>query len=376
MIELFVTCGALLEPILEAELRELGYVECVRGFRGVNVRVDSLTDVYRINYESRIGTRVLLPLHHFRAYDKNSLYNQACAIDWMRYLKLEQTFAIDAHVSHRAFSNTLFAAQVVKDALCDRFREHTGERPSVNTYNPEVQFNLFLNESGGVISIDTSGGPLHKRGYRSEGGVAPLQENLAAALLKMACLKENDSVCDPCCGSGTFLIEAAMMKTQTPAGFLRSQWGFMKLPDFDASEWERVKTVANQKIRPLKGREVFGNDINRAMVQNAKTNCRLAGFGNHIEISYGDLKAYAPPAAPTFIIANPPYGIRLDDPMSLAPLYRDLGQFMKLQSAKPSRGFILAANNDLTKEVGLATTQRHLIDNGGIDGRLLEYDIY
>src|ERR1700733_2435215 len=201
--ELFVSCGEGLEELLVEELQELGYSELRKGFRGVYVVNASFRAIYHLNYCSRIASRVLLPLKKFRCYNARSLYQELLAIDWSSYLSLNQTFAIDSNVTHHQLRNSLFAAQVAKDAICDQFRERTGSRPSVDVAKPDVQINLFIREPFGVIGIDTSGTPLHKRGYRLESIEAPIQKTLAAAILRIAKYRGEDFLCDPCCGSGT-----------------------------------------------------------------------------------------------------------------------------------------------------------------------------
>ena len=241
MVKIFTTCGPHLEPILEEELHEMGFKETRQGYRGVYLEIGEFSDVYKINYQSRIASRVIYPLDHFKVWDDKTLYKGALKIDWSLYLKVDDTFAIDYSVDHPSFRNSLYAAQVLKDAICDHFREKEGKRPSVDVANPKVQFHLFIREGWATISLDTSGAPLHKRGYRTEGGDAPLQETLASALLKIAKYNKEEIVFDPCMGSGTFLIEAALMATNTPPGYLRKKWGFFGHPEFSEEKWLQVK---------------------------------------------------------------------------------------------------------------------------------------
>ena len=167
------------------------------------------------------------------------------------FFKEGATFAIDANVNNRELRNSLFAAQVVKDAICDQMRQRTGRRPSVQVQNPDVQINLFIQQQNGVISFDTSGEPLHKRGYRQESVEAPIQESLAAAILRLARYTKDQILLDPCCGSGTFLIEAALMATNTPPGYLRKYWGFMRHPGYDNAAWLKVRNQIDEKRIPL-----------------------------------------------------------------------------------------------------------------------------
>jgi putative N6-adenine-specific DNA methylase len=375
-MDLFVTCAQTLEPLLADELAQLGFHDIIKGYRGIHVKGVGMDAVYRINYLSRLGGRVLLPLTRFRCPDDKSLYSGIGKIDWRQYLPKGKSIAIDANVSHPRLRNSLFAAQVAKDAICDQLREKYGWRPDVNVKEPDVQLNLYVNNDTAVMSIDTSGKPLHKRGYRQESVEAPMQETLAAALLVLAGFQGHEILCDPCCGSGTLLIEAALIASKTPPGFLRSRWGFMHLPQFSNEEWLQVKIQADQARVPLPKHQFFGADINKQAVHACKVNARAVGFHQIVEVVQSDVRDYQPPAAPNFIITNPPYGKRMDDVQHLKSLYRALGDFMKRQSAKPAKGFVFTGSMELSKEVGLSAARRHVVDNGGIDSRLLEFDLY
>lgn len=375
-MDLFVTCAQTLEPLVAQELAQLGYPQAVTGFRGVNVRNIDIEAIYRINYLSRLAGRVLLPLIRFRCADSKSLYNHAGKIDWQKYLQPGKSIAIDANVHHPLLRNSLFAAQVVKDAICDQLRLKAGWRPDVNIKNPDVQLNLYINNDAAILSFDTSIQPLHKRGYRQETVEAPMQETLAAALLTLANFQGTEIVVDPCCGSGTLLIEAALMASNTPPGFLRTKWGFMHLPEYSQLSWLAIKNEADSRRKELPKRHFFGIDISKQAVHSAKVNLRAVGLHHAIEVVQGDLRDYDPPIAPNFVIANPPYGRRLDDIDFLKSLYRALGDFMKRKTAKPAKGFIFTGSLELSKEVGLAAKRRHVLDNGGIESRLLEFDLY
>lgn len=374
--EIFVTCSQGLEPLLIEELTELGFQGVTPRFRGVYVPDDSLEAICRINYCSRLASRVLLPIHHFRCHDKHGLYRGISDINWLKYIPKGKTFAIDANVEHRELRNSLFAAQVAKDAICDQFRTKTNSRPVVNTKDPDVQLNLFIYRDFGIINFDTSGDPLHKRGYRQESVEAPVRESIAAALLRLARYRGDEIFYDPCCGAGTVLLEAALIASKTPPGFLRQQWGFHFLPEFSQETWLKVKNDADQHRIPLEKGRFFGTDINKNAVHVTKVNLRAAGFHREIEIQQHDFRDYTPPIPPTFMMTNPPHGKRLDDTEQLRPLYRALGDFMKHKMAKPSRGFVFTGNLELAKEVGLAPKQRHVVDNAGIESRLLEFDVY
>lgn len=373
---LFITCSSALEPLLQQELLDLGVENTEIGYRGVYVDSWDWATLYKINYCSRLGSRVLLPLNRFKCYDARSLYRGALDIDWTLFIKEKATIAIDANIQHPQIRNSLFGAQVMKDAICDQLRQKRGYRPSVDIQEPDVQLNLFIHNNMATISFDTSGLPLHKRGYRLEGGLAPLQETLAAALLKLANYDPEKILLDPCCGSGTILIEAALMATNTAPGYLRRKWGFMHLPEYKDTDWLRVRNSFDANRIPLKPGHLFGLDIAKEAVRGAKVNLRAAGFLKEIEITQGDFRDYHPPIKPNMVVTNPPYGKRLEDVEYLVSLYRDLGDFLKQEIEKPGHAYVLTGNYELTKEVGLAASKRHVLNNGGLEARLLEFDIY
>lgn len=373
---LFVTCGQGLEALLQAELEGLGYAGITHGFRGVYVPFNSLEPVYHINYCSRLATRVLLPIKKFRCQDSKALYQEVSEIDWKKYIPRKKTIAIDANVTHPLLKNSLYAAQVTKDAICDQLRERTGERPSVDSKNPDIQLNLFIRNFSAILSFDTSGAPLHKRGYRIEGGLAPLHETLAAALLKMADYQADKIVYDPCCGSGTFLIEAALIATHTPPGYLRKDWGFFYLPGCDNEAWLKIKNREDAKRIPLPKGRIFGTDFNRDAVRITKTNLRAAGFLSAIETTCSDFADFQPVLRPDFVITNPPHGLRLGEEEALRALYAELGDWMKHNAQKPGQGAIFTSNRELAKYVGLACKKKIPVESGGVDCRLLLYDIF
>lgn len=375
-LSLFVTCAAEVEALLVEELAELGIHSTQIGYRGVYVDHWDWPTIYKINYASRLASRVLLPLTQFKCFDRKSLYRGASEINWPSFIRRGQTFAIDANVHHRELRNSLFAAQVVKDVICDQMREKTGDRPSVNVQDPDVQINLFIHTNRATISFDTSGMPLHKRGYRQETVEAPMQENLAAAILRLAKYKADVVALDPCCGSGTLLIEAALIATKTPPGYLRKIWGFMSHPAHNQLEWLKVRNELDQHRQPLAPGHLFGLDVSQKAVRATKVNLRAAGFHKVVEVLEGDFRDFTPSVTPDFMITNPPHGKRLDEVDPLRPLYRSLGDFMKQKMTKPAKGYVFTGNLDLAKEVGLSPKRRYVLSSGGVDSRLLEFEIY
>lgn len=373
--DLFISCLPGLEEVLGQEVESLGY-PFSKGRAGVFVPYEGMKQIYRLNLHLRTASRVLLPLASFRCYDKNDLYQGALDINWKPWFKNLPTFAIDAFVMHKLLTNSLFAAQVVKDAICDQLKGSVGARPSVDTTHPELGLHLYIIDNTATISFDTSNPPLHQRGYRIEGGTAPLRENLAAGLLMLAGYSAEDALVDPCCGSGTFLIEAALIASKTAPGINRTSFGFFRHPEFSKEEWEAVKGEASKNRVALEPGKFFGIEESPKTFAILKQAIHQSKMDRWISVSQGDFRHMSLPFEPNFVIANPPYGVRLSEMESLAPLYGDLGDFLKRKTKKPAKGAIFTGSLELAKCVGLRTSKRFILSNGGIECRLLTYDLY
>lgn len=375
-MELFITCIPGLEPALQQELQALGITYEVGPPGGLRVKEASLDTIYTCNYMLRSASRVLLQLAVFPCVSKEDLYNAALGLPWEEYFKKMPTFCIDAAVTSEAFNNSLFAAQLFKDAVCDRLRKYMGRRPDIDTRNPGIRLNLFMHGNKAIISFDTSNDPLHERGYRGKNVRAPIRENLAAGILLLAGYTKNDVLVDPCAGSGTFLLEAAMIATNTPPAALRGRFGFQYLPFHKETEWHKIQSFFLKKRVPLKAGSIIGIERDPATFDQLQANCETAGFAKEITLQRSDFRTAEFPVLPTFVITNPPYGKRLSEERSLEGLYQALGDFMKQKAAKPGKGAIFTGNLPLAKCVGLKTARRFVMSNGGIDCRLLVYDLY
>ncbi len=375
-MNLFISCMPGLEPILCQELARLGFAgDPDRA--GVHVSIAEFKDIYKLNLELRTASRVLLPLLQFECHDKKELYENALEINWDPYFAGNPTFAIDAVVHHNpAITNSLFAAQTVKDAICDQLKKRSGVRPSVDLKDPKVCLHLFIQANRAQISFDTSGMPLHMRGYRMDTGEAPLRQSLAAALLLMLGYTGSEQLVDPCCGTATFLIEAALIASNTAPGLLRPWFGFFSHPEFSEELFRKVKNECLKKKKPLERGQILGIERNPKVVSIAKKAIGRAHFEKVIEVVEGNFQTCPLAFEPDFVIANPPYGMRLEATDSLRQMYQDLGDFLKKRTKKPARAGILTGNLELAKCIGLKTTKRHIVSNGGIDCRLLEYDVY
>jgi putative N6-adenine-specific DNA methylase len=360
-MHLFVTCPPNLEQLLTEELQELG-MAARRWPRGVSAPL-TIENAYVINYGSRFATRVLWPLAHFECRNREDLYNEAKKIPWSNYLTVDKTFAIDSNVTHNPeFRNSHFAGLVVKDAICDTFRELTGKRPSVEVYNPDVQIHVFIFENKATISFDTTGAPLFKRGYRSGAVEAPLQETLAAAILKLSDYTPEDVLCDPFCGSGTFLWEAALMSTHTPPAYFRKNFGFFNHPLYKEEEWTAVKNKLDSRIVPLKPYSIFGGDRDRKAIDL----CKATQKNTHIPVHFqhNHVHNFKPLLQPTLVIANPPYGTRIEAP---SDPYLALAEFLKTTCHGKARAAILSPHRSLPPAFGRQTKKPIPLLNGGLE---------
>lgn len=373
---LFATCTPGLEAVLEQELTALGYTPRP-GKGGAFVEALSLRDAMVLNLHLRTASRVLLHLFDIDHPTKQRLYHALSERDWRPYFKDMPSMAIDVPFSaHPDFSNSLYVAQLGKDAICDQLRKATGKRPSVDTKTPEVQFTIVVDEEKASVSFDTSREPLFKRGYRTEAVVAPLKETLAAALLMLAGYSKEAILLDPCCGGGTFLIEAGLMATNTAPGIFRSSFGFFRHPEFDDEEWQKLRQEAMSAVMPFPRGRLFGFEKEAKSYRLLLRSIAKAGLMSEIEVLNIDLRDGKLPVLPNFVITNPPFGVRLGDAKRWEPLYRALGTLLKRGTAKPGVGAVLTASSDLAKLIGLKPKRKIPVSHGGLDCVFYLYDLY
>ncbi len=320
-MDLFITCQPSLEDLLADELSELGLSGTV-GFAGCYVP-DTWDNIYTVNYASRLAGRVLKPIHSFRFYSAEEFYEQAFQIDWTAWHDVEKTFVIHSTGRSRTFRNTLYASQLLKDAICDCMRECHDKRPSIDTKNPDTAFQLYLDGDQATIYYDTSLEPLFKRAWRQSTGPAPLQETVASALLRIAGYDGSQVLFDPCCGSATILIEAALIATHTPSGYFRKRWGFTALPDYNPAAWGAIKEAFDAKRIPLEKGRIFGCDIDAQAICAAKVNLKATGFNGLVQVNHSDCRSFEAPYPFDLVITNPPHGNRLEKQPHLLPQFRN-----------------------------------------------------
>lgn len=371
------TCPRGLEDLLLTELEALD-LNVTSQTRAAVLFESDIAGAMRACLWSRIANRVLHPLASFPAEDPDQLYRGASAIDWSTHFDNGKTFAVDATTAATdGITHSQFASLRVKDAIVDHFREETGTRPNVDTDAPDIRVNLHVYKSIATISLDLSGHSLHKRGYRARMVEAPLKENVAAAMLMRLrwpeIAAEGGSFIDPFCGSGTLLIEAAMIAADIAPGLLSETWGFYGWSRYDAETWNAIiedaldRTDAGLENIPL----ISGSDNNVEAIAASKANIRAAGLSWKVLVEEGDATTITPPedCKPGLILSNPPYGERLSNTPELTPLYMDLGQNLSEQFAGWDLG-ILTADSGLARATGLRANKHWAIDNGPIACRL------
>ncbi len=362
-----------LEEILAGELSALGAERVTPMNRSVEFYGDREL-LYKANLWCRTATRILVPIVDFRAADEKELYNKVLRVDWRKYLTLNQTFVIDAVVSRSGFDNSLYVAQKTKDAVADHFRRKMGKRPSVDLKNPDIRINIYIFGNECTLALDSSGEPLFKRGYRSRTGEAPLNEVLAAGIVMHSGWDRQRPYVDAMCGSGTIVIEAALMARNIAPGLTRERYGFMNWPDFDGGVFKRIIQEARGEIIPKLNFEMVGSDKDSKQVRDAATNADSAGVGRDIVFKRCRFEDLRPPAPPGVLIINPPYGERMSID-NIRSFYQSIGDTLK-KNFTGYDAFIFTGNLAEAKFLGLRTSRRIQLYNGAIECRLLKFEMY
>lgn len=371
----FAPCPRGLEALLAEDVAGVGATEIKTVPGGAEFAGDHQC-CYRLNLESRIATRVLRRLGDAPYAKEDDIYRFACEVDWPRLFSVERTLRIYVTAQRSPLKSLEFVTLRVKDAVCDRFRDVTGRRPSVDTKAPEVRIHLFLTDRKATLYLDTSGEPLWQRGHKMAKVGAPLKENLAAGILRLAGWKPGVPLLDPMCGSGTFLLEAAQMSIGDAPGLSRDpgEFGFERLRDFDAALWRRLKTEAAEHRVAAERLPIWGSDISADAVARANQNLAHAGLDDLVELERADLLERAAPAPEGILVANPPYGERLGEADELAALYPRLGDALKKNFAGWTC-WLLSADTRLPKLIGLKPARKIPLFNGNLECRLYGFPI-
>lgn len=401
MATFFALTSRGLVDVLRDELAELGARKLDKEPGGVYFDSNWAT-VYRANLRLRTATRVVRPILHFPAYKNEELYNNIRKFDFTSLIDSEGTIAVEASVRDSAFKDQRFVAMKVKDAIVDQFREKTGVRPSVDTENPDLVVVVRAFKNHFSVSLDTSGDPLFKRGYRTGTGEAPLKEHVAAGLLRLAEWDGETPIVDPMCGSGTILIEAALQARKVAPGTLRRRFGFMNWKGFDEAIFKQeleaalaleeeaadqleatlkrvypnpLPQVAGGSVEEKKRPLFFGYDVDSKVVKIAQANAKEAGVDDLISFRRHAMETLEAPVEKGIIITNPPYGTRLGNTESLKDTYRDLAFTMKSRF-KGWTAYVLSGDPELSASMKLKATRKSLVYNGPIECRLLKYEMF
>ncbi|MDT8377272.1 MAG: THUMP domain-containing protein [Desulfotignum sp.] len=355
------------------ELMELGAKNLSYEFRGIWFTA-SKPDFYRITYQSRLLSRILIPLVTFVCKDKDTLYREARKIRWEELMTPKHTFAIVANVSESSITHSNFAGLRVKDAIADYFRDRTNRRPNVDAKNPGILINIHIHRDMATLSLDASIGPLHKRGYREASVSAPMQETVAAAIIRKSGWDGTIPLYDPMCGSGTLLAEALMVYCRIPAQVFRTRFGFERLPDFDPQLWEEIKQAADQNIRPLPQGLIAGSDMSEQAVTATRTNLMGLHHGADVTVTQTDFREI-PGIENCLIVTNPPYGIRMGKDRDMKTFYQDLGMFLR-ERCRRSTALVYFGDPKYIKHVPLAPSWKEPLTIGGLDGKLVKYQLF
>ena len=360
------------EDILEKELLKLGAQNLKKGNRFVSFEGDK-GFMYKANLCLRTALKILKPIHSVRIQNEESLYKVFYNFPWGNYMDVNSKFVIDSVVNGQIFTHSQYASQKAKDGIVDQFRDRFSKRPTVDLNRPDLRINLHINNDYCTISLDTSGASLHQRGYRTVTNIAPLNEVLAAGLIQLSGWQANTDFLDPMCGSGTFLIEAAMFALKIPANINRKTFAFEKWKDWDPELFEiikesQLKKVINPKI------QISGSDKAPSAIEKAKQNIENANLSDFIKIQKKDFfQLDKLTKGPLHLLMNPPYGERLEGDIN--SLYQGIGDGFK-QSFPNTHAWLISSNMEAIKYIGLRPSRKIKVFNGKLESRLLYFPIY
>ncbi len=366
----FAPCPRGLEAALAGELGALGADSIVPAEGGVAFQ-GALDLAYRANLESRLASRILWRVGGGLYRNERDVFELASALDWPQWFRADRTLRVDVAATRSPLPSLEFATLKIKDAVCDRHRAVAGKRPSVSKDNPDVRVHAYLTADQATFYLDTSGEPLFKRGYRREAAEAPLRENLAAGLLRIAGWQPGTPLLDPLCGSGTIAIEAALMALDIAPGLKRT-FGFQKLGWYDGPTWQRIKQAAQRRMKPVAPSAIYASDSDPAAIQRCGVNLAAASVAGTVVLERADVLSRVAPDPAGTIVTNPPYGVRLAESSPLAELYPRLGDALKQRFAGWT-AYILSGDTRLPKLIGLKASRRTPLFNGAIECRLYEY---
>jgi putative N6-adenine-specific DNA methylase len=365
-----MTCPRGLEPTLSQELNELGIVK-LQATEGGVAWEGSMEDMMRANLYSRTASRLLWRVAQGPYKDVQDIYKITQRVSWPKYFDTHQTFRVFSEGRKHTLKSLDFATLTVKDAVCDQFRAHCQIRPSIDS-NPDIRIHLFVDAEYASIYLDTSGEALFKRGWRIEHFSAPLRENLAAGILKLTGWTSDQPLYDFMCGSGTFLIEAAHMAKRIPPGLSRS-FGFERIKNIPINAWENIKEIAKKEIIDPE-LKLFGNDIDHQAVALTQRYINQLGLNHSIQLSHQDCLSTLAPEKSGIMLANPPYGVRLEELEHLTTWYPLIGDWLKKQFSGWN-AYILTSDLRLPKLIGLTPKNKTPLFNGALECRLYRFPL-
>ncbi|MGA7723293.1 MAG: THUMP domain-containing protein [Ignavibacteriaceae bacterium] len=361
-----------LEDVLTEELKQLGAENITKLTRAVSFQGDQSL-LYKTNLCIRTALRVLVPIYKFKASNETWLYRGVQKVDWSKYLTEHDTLALDSAVSSPIFKNSQYVFLKAKDAIVDQFRNKTGVRPNVDLDNPTVRINVYIQNDEVTLSLDSSGSSLHKRGYRNEVNEAPLNEALAAGLILMSGWDKQSNFIDPMCGSGTILIEAAMIAYNIAPNINRKKFGFMNWKNFDKALWDKITDESKNSISKF-NYSITGSDISPEATRIARNNIKSAALQDKIKVDRKDFAKITPPEGKALIIMNPPFGERIQ-PENINLLYKSIGDTLK-QKFPGSEAWLLSSNIEALKCVGLRPSKKIIFHAGPLELRFNNYSMY
>ena len=360
-----------LEPVLAQELTQLGANNVQIGRRMVSFSGNKEM-MYRANFQLHTAIRILKPIKHFKARSADEVYEEIKKIDWSQYIEKGKTFSVDSVVYSEEFRNSRFVTYKVKDAIVDQFREKTGERPNISVSNPDIRLNIHIAEDNATLSLDSSGESLHRRGYRQESVEAPLNEVLAAGMILMTGWKGETDFIDPMCGSGTLLIEAALIAHKMSPGIFRKEFAFEKWADYDPDLFDSIYND-DSKEREFT-HHIYGYDVDMKAVNTARLNVKAAGLSNDISVEQQDFKDFKQPQEKAIMVTNPPYGERISTP-NLLGTYKMIGERLKHQFMG-NNAWILSYREECFDQIGLKPSIKIPWYNGSLECEFRKYSMF
>ncbi len=360
------------EDILAREIADLGGGRIEQGVRSVEFYGDT-GFMYKANLCLRTALKILKPVASFKVRNEADLYHGVYQQPWQDYFSPNQTFAIHATLKTDVFNHSLFVAQKTKDAIADKFRKLGKNRPSVDTQNPDIRISIHISDSRATISLDSSGASLHHRGYRTITNIAPINEVLAAGILKLSGWNGDKHFMDPMCGSGTFLVEAAMMACNVPVQINREHFSFINWPDYDPELFDKIRESALNRSREFH-HTIIGLDKAPSAVRKSAENIENSGLGEFIKVNQDDFfKTVKQVEGDLHMVFNPPYGERLN--VHMPSFYKKIGDTLK-QGYPGTDTWLITANLESIKHVGLRPSRKIKLFNGKLESRLLNFKIY